>query len=38
MPESFNVLVKKLRGLCLDVQVKTEKERKSWRRDLEKMF
>jgi DNA-directed RNA polymerase subunit beta len=29
MPESFNVLVKKLRGLCLDVQVKTEKERKS---------
>jgi DNA-directed RNA polymerase beta subunit len=30
MPESFNVLVKKLRGLCIDVEVEYQKERKAW--------
>ncbi len=29
LPESFNVLVKKLRGLCIDVIVEYQKERKS---------
>jgi DNA-directed RNA polymerase subunit beta len=29
MPESFNVLVKKLRGLCIDVEVEYQKERKA---------
>ncbi|MEO0202132.1 MAG: DNA-directed RNA polymerase subunit beta, partial [candidate division WOR-3 bacterium] len=28
MPESFNVLIKKLRGLCIDIEINYKKERK----------